>query len=150
MFERPQILSVYSHERVLKIDCCKLEIHQLMSRFESSLADLEISFPQIIHLQADAKIFTIFFTGPSEVLKAISTGFTNHSNFKVCKNDFASVTVTGVGINTANISQSVFYELGKAKILVLQALYSPMSLTVLIDRKTHDRALKTVHKLVKK
>lgn len=150
MFERPQIVSVNSHESVFKISCKNLQMSDLMKKFESSLAEKEISFPQILQVETGDSQgqFDIFLTAPSEILSAIKNNFTSHPHFKVTKDDYCSVTATGVGTGSADLNQKLLAELAKVKVPIEKIIYSAMSVGFLLAKSNREKAIKAIHSLI--
>ena len=148
MFESSKVLSLNSHETVLQIYCESTSIAEALKKFQQTLEQKQIAFPQLLHAETQGNRQSLLLTGPQEITTAIKNEIKSFKGITLQPTDFSTVTATCTGVTSPQIIQSALESLEKEKIKVHHTIISAMSTTMLIESKQREQALATLHKMI--
>lgn len=139
MFESQKILSVNSHEKVLKLHL-KSALPQAVSAMMIELERNQITPPQVLFMESDSATAESFLwiTGPAEIVDAIQK--MESSLIKVASQNYCSVTATVTGNSSPEI-QSQFCQTLGATFHVEKIVVNPMSLTAFMPQPQRQAAI---------
>ena len=155
MFETIKVLSINSHETVLRCLGKQSLITQGLAVLQHECERNQIAFPQILSstlfsngkTESDSKL-EFLLTGPAETLRALEKLFENHGEFSIDSGKFASVTLTCSGVTSPLLTQKVWSTVDAAKIQVERDLVSAMSLSLIVGHGDRVRGISCLHKLI--
>lgn len=150
MYESCQILSLNSHEQVLKLTIEKSEASEALKTFDLFLTKNEIAHPQILEIESNTKQTHILLTGPAEILTAIESSLKSQTEIQLQNQARSTVTATCTGITSPEITQKMLSQLKNKNIPVEKVMISAMSATFVLDKKNRAEAIHSLHELIQK
>lgn len=148
MFETARGLSLNSHDTIIEIRIKAPYPGESLKKLRTHLDGKQIAFPQLLHLESDGPCVRSFLTGPQEILQALTKELRDHPEIQVLRSDLSSITLTCTGITSPEISEAVFEKLEQLLIQPVKIIFSAMSLTLILERKQKDDAMKSIHQLI--
>ncbi len=154
MFETNEVLSINSHDFVLKVQSLRRNLNQTFRELTNQLEKTEIALPQVLFSQQGEQGTDLYLSGPLEVLTAIQRELPSaHLNpskqgFSIVKKEFCAVAVTCTGSYNIEMSQKITQALEENGVFIHDLLLSPMSLVSIIDRNQKNRAVEILHSLI--
>ncbi len=148
MFETQQILSINSHEKVLRLQSSFSSISQALQALQTECDRLQIGFPQLLNAQESTVRQEILMTGPQETVTALETAFAQPNPFRLDREKLATVTLTCTGSATPELIQKVLTCLDSNKIHCHGTILSAMSISLIIDRAMREKAITCLHSLI--
>lgn len=148
MLESSQILSLNSHETVLKISITAENSSLALQKLHDELSSHQISFPQVLSIKNNKTDFTFLITGPIENMQAIQNRLSAQLNLKIDADIFSTVTATCTGSTSFEILQKILNKTSSHGIFVHDYMNSAMSLTLLVSQKNRQSLLTHLHELI--
>ena len=150
MYESCQILSLNSHEQVLKLTIEKSEASEALKTFDLFLTKNEIAHPQILEIESNTIQTHLLLTGPAEILTAIESSLKSQTEIQLQNQARSTVTATCTGITSPEITQKMLSQLKNKNIPVEKVMISAMSATFVLDKKNRAEAIHSLHELIQK
>jgi aspartate kinase len=147
MFESNKVLSINSHDLVLKLTGQFKDSAEFLNSLKQFCSAIEIPDPQLLHLEQEQNIFNLYITAPKENLQAIQNNI-QKSNFTLGQKKYSSIAATCTGSATSEISRIIAEKLAENKIAQYKILMSPMSVVSLINQEQKETALKLLHEFI--
>lgn len=140
MFETSKVLSVNSHELVLKIETANF------TQLTKDLEKFQIAFPQVLFTERKNGQSSYFVTGPQEVLASIRGSF-KQSTHQVHDNNYSSVSATCTGALSPELWNQINSALEAHKLDSYAIISSAMSLSFIVDQKHRSEFINALHSL---
>jgi aspartate kinase len=159
MFESIKVLSINSHETVLRCLGQQNSLALGLSALNSECERGQIGVPQILSstlrldtpAKSESKTKTqveFLLTGPAETLAAFEKILCRHAEFRIDPEKLASVSLTCSGATSPLLVQNVLSVLETNGISSRCVLLSAMSVNLILSHDDRHRAIKALHKLV--
>lgn len=146
MFESMNVISINSHNEILKLKIKEKNLTEGLSHLQSLLSQKEIAFPQLLTTESTQENDNIvYLAGPSEVLSAIKR---EAATLIVNNKSFSTVTATCTGVSTPEIAIKISNQLAKVGISIERIWMSGLSCTVLISQEMRETAIAAIHELI--
>lgn len=143
MIESTEILSLNSHETVLKIATQKATLKQALSWFRTVLEAKKIPYPQMLHSESVGGVIELYITAPREAIAAMASLKSEAQIEEMC-----SVTATCRSSTRPEIMQMVVDSLEEKGMKIKSMLVSAMSMTVFLEKTLRESAIQMLHKLI--
>lgn len=155
IYEKPQVLSINSHEKVFSLDFKIKSPDQALEALSHSLEQAQISEPQILSVELinirageNTQTTRIWLTAPSEVLDAIQKWLPSQkkdiSDFNL---NWCTVTATCSGSSNNSLIQICTKKLLQNNISFERLRCSPQSLSFFVDQKKRIEAIQVLHSM---
>ncbi len=162
MFESIKVLSINSHETVLRCLGQQNSLALGLSALNSECERGQIGVPQILSstlvldtpANSEAKTKTtktqveFLLTGPAETLAAFEKILCHHAELRIDPEKFASVSLTCSGATSPLLVQNVLSVLETNGISSRCVLLSAMSVNLILSHDDRTHAIRALHKLV--
>lgn len=146
MIENAEILSLNSHDTVLRITSQNIHLKDALAWFKGILEQAKIPYPQVIHSEHENSFVELYVTGPSEILHSIAAEVGKVTAAHLI--ELSSVTATCRGSTAAEIVENIINCIEGAGIRVQSLIVSSMSVTVLVEKKARNAAITLLHQLI--
>lgn len=147
MYEKPQILSLNSHEQVLLIESTKLSTLDAIEQLERELSQNQISSPQYLGIESVDGKTQIYLTAPAETLTALAAHFQKSQSWILANDSLCSITATCSGATSTSLATQMMEQLKKESIAAHSCRWSALSLTYFINARDRNRAIASLHNL---
>lgn len=147
VFEQARIISVNSHKDVRWLQVLKPDLTSAFHELSRVLGEAALPLPQILDTQVSPDFVSMLITAPVETLGAIEQVAAKHPTLKFNATELSSVTATCQGAFASHLPEQMSQALSSRSIAVQKMLFSPMSLSVIVDAKERDKTLQTLHEL---
>lgn len=153
-FESAKILAINSFEKVLQINVDTDNTEQALLLFEKFLQKNEIPYPQVLQIKKTQsqhqEQMQMLITGPQEITQACERSLhqENSDQIYLLNNDLCTITATCRGNISMAVSKSLAQALSNNKIECLEMLLGAMSVTMLVQSKNREQALRAIHHLL--
>lgn len=148
MFESCKALSLNSHETVLQISALHESSSHALDSLKKYFESQQIAFPQLLDLERQDQHTRFLLTGPQEIMTAIKKALTDHRDFTLSPQDFATVTLTCTGSTAPEVPQMIIRTLDQIQIRAHKMMIHAMSVTVLVEAPARKTALQALHGLI--
>lgn len=145
-FEADKIITINSHQEVLKLNVKAANQFEALSKIKSELHAKEIIFPQILNVESlSGGDFSFIVTAPSEVISQIKKA---QFTFTVSPDALCCIALTCTGLPSFETQEKIYRKLSETKIETLKTFISSMSLALVISKAKQEEAIKVLHQLI--
>lgn len=145
MFEEKRILSVNSHNQVLKIQITSSSQGESYKLFGAFLKKNNLPWPQILDSTQSEKGCFMLITAPLEALESITNLSQKVNEINMASTNLASVTATCAGAIGSDLIGNLTMKLDEKGYKPYHVLLSPMSVTYIVDSKDRESVIKVLH-----
>lgn len=144
--ETAHVLSINTIETVFKIKMKSNSIHDDYTKLKDLFKKNEIIFPQILSVDSNDSVNTLFITAPEEMLSMIKK--IPATNDIEISDGIATVCLTCTGVPTFETQSQISKKLGDLKISPLKIQMSALSVILYIDKNHLAKAVEGLHGLI--
>jgi aspartate kinase len=147
MYENARIISVNSHKDVRWLKINKPDLSSAFHEMSRALQTASLPLPQILDSQmTDGKV-ALLITSPTETLGAIGQISGGDTHLHLDAHELSSITATCQGAFASPLPEQMAQALSQKSVLIHKMLFGPMSLTVIVDSKDHEKKLQALHEI---
>lgn len=145
-FEADKIITINSHQEVLKLDVKAANQFEALTKIKSELHAKEIIFPQVLNVESlSGGDFSFIVTAPSEVISQIKKA---QFTFAVSSEALCCIALTCTGLPSFETQEKIYRKLSETKIETLKTFISSMTLALVIPKAKQEEAIKALHQLI--
>ncbi len=145
-FEAEKIITINSHQEVLKLNIKAANQFEALTKIRNELHAKEIIFPQILNVETLASgEFSFIATAPSEVISQMKKA---HFSFTLTPDSLCCIALTCTGLPSFETQEKIYRKLSETKIDILKTFISSMSLALVIPKAKQEEAIKALHQLI--
>lgn len=148
MYENEAILAINSFNEVHHCAVESANLTDGLLKIREHLQKQQLPWPQVLASTYENQSTRLMYTSDNEHLLAIKNSF-SQSKITTLREPLASVTLTCQSAMDGDLLAQSLKILGEQKILPQKLLQSTTSLTIFIEQKEKERAIHTLHRLIK-
>lgn len=146
MFENQQVLAVNSHNEVHHLEVANVaDMAAGWNAVSGLLERHNLGWPQILAAAHESGGLRAMYTSDAEHLLSVKRAIEASPAVRELREPMSSVSLTCHGSVATNLAEQVVAALKAAGINVAKILFSPLSLTVLVDQRLKDKAVEVLH-----
>jgi aspartate kinase len=144
-FEADKIITINSHQEVLKLNIEAASQFEALTKIKNELHSKEIIFPQILNVESTGNDFSFIITAPSEVINQIKKA---QFTFNLGSESLCCIALTCTGLPSFETQEKIYKKLSEIKINVQKTFISSISLALVISMAKQEEAIKALHQLI--
>lgn len=148
MYEKGRILSLNSHERVLRLRCESFTCDQALECLESEWEKSQVPSPLILSVERSGEGVELWAAGPSEIIAALEKWVAEQSRWSLIPGVWCSVTATCAGASSPGLVRGMTSRLAALSIAPVSCRWSSMSVSFLIPASDREKAIRALHELM--
>lgn len=146
MFENQQVLAVNSHREVHHLEIPQVaDMAEGWKIFSGLLERHNLAWPQILAASQENGSLRAMYTSDPEHLISLKRAVETTKSVRELREPMSSVSLTCHGSIATDLGEQVVAALKSSGIPVAKMLFSPISLTVVVDQKNKDKAVEVLH-----
>jgi aspartate kinase len=148
MYEQSRILSINSHQNVVKMFIGEKNLGACLSYFHQFLKIHKLAWPQILDTAQEKKGWSFYLTGPMESLQAIMNLSEQDDLVTFDLTMYATVSATCEGNVGSDITEKFCVKLDEKGLAPVKVLTGPLSITGVFNSSQREKAIQGLHELI--
>ena len=148
MLEEKKVLSVNSHNKIVKLTIEAKSQGEAYKLLESHLTQTKLPWPQILDSTLSESGCRVLLTAPSETLQAFFNLGKSVPQFHFESSELSSVTATCCGLVGTDLISVLTTGLETSGVKAQHVLLSPLSVTYIVRTEDREKTIASLHRFV--